>query len=67
MSTCPRCQTEFTCANADNTGQDCWCSALPPVSFSHFPDGKLDMNASCFCPRCLPLWKAERDAQGNAT
>ncbi|MBC3909538.1 cysteine-rich CWC family protein [Undibacterium umbellatum] len=63
MSVCPRCQAEFTCAMADNTGQACWCTALPPIAFKKLPDGELKMDASCFCPHCLPLWKAEREAE----
>lgn len=62
MSHCPRCLKEFTCSMADNTGTDCWCSALPPTAFATLPGGKLDMDAKCFCPDCLPLWKAEQDA-----
>ncbi|MET3119148.1 hypothetical protein AAKU64_003387 [Undibacterium sp. GrIS 1.8] len=65
MSTCPRCQTSFTCAMADNTGQACWCVALPPIPLAQLPEGKLDMDASCFCPQCLPEWKAERAALQN--
>jgi len=65
MSICQRCHTEFTCAMADNTGQECWCTALPPVDFSCFPDGKIPANASCLCPSCLPQWKAEIAAGKN--
>lgn len=65
MSTCPRCQTNFTCAMADNTGQECWCTALPPIAFAALPDGVLNKDASCFCPQCLPVWKAEREALQN--
>jgi hypothetical protein len=50
---------------ADNTGQECWCTALPPVDFSCFPDGKIPANASCLCPICLPQWKAEIAAGKN--
>ncbi|MCH8621129.1 cysteine-rich CWC family protein [Undibacterium sp. TS12] len=66
MSICPRCQTEFTCAMADNTGQACWCTALPPISFANLPGGELKSEALCFCPHCLPVWKAEREALNNA-
>ncbi|MFZ6757237.1 cysteine-rich CWC family protein [Undibacterium sp. Ji50W] len=62
MSICPRCQTAFTCAMADQTGQPCWCTALPPIALSSLPDGKLNTDASCFCAQCLPQWKAEREA-----
>lgn len=65
MSICPRCQAVFTCAMADNTGKDCWCTAIPPIAFEKLPDGKLEMDARCFCPTCLPEWKAEREALQN--
>ncbi|MBC3885770.1 cysteine-rich CWC family protein [Undibacterium griseum] len=65
MSRCPRCQAEFLCAMADQTGKPCWCTALPPVDFSLLPEGKLNMDASCFCPACLPAWKASLEAGRN--
>ena len=65
MSICPRCQSTFSCSMADNTGTDCWCAALPPMAFSALPEGKLDMDAKCFCPTCLPIWKAEQEALQN--
>ena len=66
MSVCPRCASKFICAMADNIGEQCWCTALPPIAFRKLPDGELKADASCFCPQCLPVWKAEQEARYNA-
>ena len=58
MSICPRCATQFTCAMADQTGQACWCTALPvePV-LPIYPELASAEHPSCFCPVCLQEWK----------
>ncbi|MFZ6773831.1 cysteine-rich CWC family protein [Undibacterium sp. SXout7W] len=71
MSICPRCKTLFTCAMADCTNQPCWCAALPPVDSALLSTDQSaseagsqeNQQASCFCPTCLPLWKAEQSAK----
>ena len=67
MSICPRCKTRFTCAMADCTNQPCWCAALPPIDAALLSTDKPDAQASCFCPDCLPLWKAEQLARKTAS
>lgn len=59
MSICQRCQQTFTCAMADNTNQVCWCIALPKIPMPLNKQGQIDKDASCFCPRCLPIWIEE--------
>ena len=54
MSTCPRCQAQFGCANVDGPrDQPCWCMSMPVL-----PKEALVLTASgelqsCFCPACL--------------
>ena len=67
MSICPRCKAHFTCAMADRTNQPCWCAALPPVEAALLTSSTPDTEASCFCPHCLPLWKAERLAEKTSS
>ncbi|WP_414718771.1 cysteine-rich CWC family protein [Undibacterium sp.] len=65
MSTCPRCNTQFTCCMADQTGQDCWCGAMPKLSLAELPASStvtIGQDAKCYCPACLHTWKAETDA-----
>ncbi|WP_105530769.1 cysteine-rich CWC family protein [Solimicrobium silvestre] len=61
MSICPRCAAQFTCAMADQTGQPCWCAALPtePV-LPIYPELSLSEDARCFCPICLQEWKKSK-------
>lgn len=59
MSFCQRCQQNFTCAMADDTGEPCWCIALPKVAMPRTSQGNIDLAASCYCPTCLPIWQAE--------
>lgn len=66
MSICQRCQQKFTCAMADNTGQPCWCITLPKVAMPRNEQGDIDVDASCFCPHCLPIWIAERENLSNS-
>lgn len=56
MSTCPRCHADFTCAMADQTGQNapCWCTQLAPLA----PPDRVKKpgaaaDAVCYCPACL--------------
>ncbi|WP_394780155.1 cysteine-rich CWC family protein [Undibacterium sp.] len=64
MSTCPRCNAQFTCCMAGQTGKDCWCGAMPRLSLADLPATRIAIpqDASCYCPDCLRAWKAERDA-----
>lgn len=49
MSTCPRCQAEFTCGMQNpNAAAPCWCTALPPL-----PSSAYRAASGCYCPRCL--------------
>jgi hypothetical protein len=41
IKTCPKCSSPFTCSPAA-----CWCAELPPVM-------PVDLDASCYCPKCL--------------
>ncbi|MFZ6847959.1 cysteine-rich CWC family protein [Undibacterium sp. RuRC25W] len=59
MSICQRCQTQFVCAVADNTGQPCWCMVLPALDVSVLPEGSVNPDATCLCAVCLPVWKTE--------
>ncbi len=59
MSICQRCQQEFTCAVADKSEQPCWCMVVPAMDLSLLPDARLNVDATCLCPRCLPVWKSE--------
>ncbi|MFZ6687258.1 cysteine-rich CWC family protein [Undibacterium sp. SXout11W] len=59
MSICQRCQQEFTCAVADKSEQPCWCMVVPAMDLSLLPDAKIKADATCLCPRCLPVWKSE--------
>jgi hypothetical protein len=57
MSACSRCGAPFVCANADNTGQPCWCAELPPlIEVPEIP------GASCWCPACLKAEMAQRQS-----
>jgi hypothetical protein len=47
---------------ADNTGQACWCGALPPLELAQLPanqPGAGSDAATCYCPACLLAWRAE--------
>jgi hypothetical protein len=62
MSICPRCQAEFSCCMADQTGKPCWCSAIPPLPLADMPAvARSETQASCYCPTCLQHWKNQRD------
>ncbi|MFZ6648701.1 cysteine-rich CWC family protein [Undibacterium sp. TJN25] len=65
MSNCPRCNAQFTCCMADQTGKDCWCGAMPRLRLEDLPASSsiaIPQDASCYCPDCLRAWKAENDA-----
>ena len=65
MSTCPSCNAQFSCCMDDQTGQDCWCGAMPALSLAELPASSaiaIDQDAKCYCPACLRAWKAEKDA-----
>ncbi|GGC88074.1 hypothetical protein GCM10011396_39120 [Undibacterium terreum] len=49
---------------ADQTGQDCWCGAMPKLRLEELPASSIaiDADAKCYCPACLRAWKAEKDA-----
>ena len=68
MSTCPRCQAQFTCCMADKAGPGCWCDEIGLMTVAELPATSLGQTfeeAKCYCPACLQAWKAERAALQN--
>jgi len=46
-STCTRCGAAFSCAMAQQTGEACWCTALPAAV------AVPQEAAGCWCRACL--------------
>lgn len=57
MSTCIRCQTEFSCGMTDaaDPASSCWCTRLPSLPPERY------QAAGCYCPRCLAALTGETE------
>lgn len=62
MSTCSRCQSEFSCGMTDDAERaaPCWCTTLPSLPPERYGA------AGCYCPRCLAELVAQAEADQAA-